>query len=305
MFSQPLLNLSRGAGPFSAATETPSPPYYGQFSSAPPQVQPDPRLVNYFFDDGVVGSGRIHPPRDLHGRLETDQLAVVFGEAKPARGLFAATAGSDRRVDPDEWQRAKAAGDGFLRGSEHWDEAMCFDRNGDGRLFFDEAWRYLEARRAMLVRRFDADGDGALKDAERHLANDYLQADLFALAAGQRSQPVKPAQPLGILNALLLTALLVAFYRIRKREGQVFALLLILYPITRFALESVRADNQHNLLRGILTHNQYTSLALMTIGMIMWGRLRLLAPSAGPTWAERPAEPVPPAGGKARNARKR
>ena len=93
------------------------------------------------------------------------------------------------------------------------------------------------------------------------------------IAEAARSRPVYPAQVLGIANALLITALLVAFFRIRRREGQVFALMLILYPISRFLLEMIRHDNPHDLLRGVLTHNQYTSLAAVAAGIILWGAL--------------------------------
>jgi len=107
------------------------------------------------------------------------------------------------------------------------------------------------------------------------------------IAAGARSHPVKPAQLLGMMNALVLAAILVAFGRLRTREGQVFALLLILHPITRFLLESIRADNSHNVARGILTHNQYTSIFLAAIGIVFWLALYKLPASGGPTLAQR------------------
>jgi len=109
----------------------------------------------------------------------------------------------------------------------------------------------------------------------------------IAAAEASFSAPVKPAQPLGIINALLLAGLLTAFYRLRKREGQVFAMLLVLYPITRFMLEMIRDDNAHNLRNAVLTHNQYTSLAMMVAGLIMWVVLYKLPASAGPSLARR------------------
>jgi len=115
-------------------------------------------------------------------------------------------------------------------------------------------------------------------------------AGQVVLAEASWSRPVKPAQALGLINALVLAALLMGFYRLRTSEGQVFALLLVLYPITRFVLEAIRDTGAHDLSRGLLTHNQYTSVAMMASGVIMYLVLRWLPASAGPTWAQRLAE---------------
>ena len=117
-----------------------------------------------------------------------------------------------------------------------------------------------------------------------------------ALAEATWSLPVKPAQPLGIVNALLLAGVLSVFYRMRRREGQVFALMLILYPVTRFLLESIRADNDHNILELILTHNQVTSLLMFLAGIGLLVLIRRFPASAGPVLAERLAA----AGGRRR-----
>ena len=63
---------------------------------------------------------------------------------------------------------------------------------------------------------------------------------------------------------------------LRKRDGEVFALMLVLYPITRFLLEMMRSHGEHGLGRSILTHNQYTSLAVVVTGIIFWCILRKL-----------------------------
>ncbi|MDP6637312.1 MAG: prolipoprotein diacylglyceryl transferase [Phycisphaerae bacterium] len=104
------------------------------------------------------------------------------------------------------------------------------------------------------------------------------------VASASLSLPIRPAQALGFFNALLLAALLCAFFRHRRREGQVFAVLLIVYPITRFLLEGIRIDTA---LHYGMTHNQYTSLATVAAGIFMLFVISKLPPSAGPTWAER------------------
>ena len=279
MFSRPLIKLNGTPGPFSDGADGPSPLYGDQLSRG--VVNPDERLVN------LLSPAVLHPPRYLHGRLGTGQLATMLGNEESARKAFYHLAGPDGLLSENEFIQAVRNGNNFLRGSEHWDEARSFDTNRDDKLSFDDSWRYLQFRRDWLVGKFDADADGKLNPAERQLADSYLQEDLYALAGNEWSQPVRPAQPLGLINALLLAALLMGFYRLRRREGQVFALMLVLYPITRFVLESIRADNPHDLLHGILTHNQHTSLIMLAGGIGLFVLLGFLKPSAGPLWAER------------------
>ncbi len=125
--------------------------------------------------------------------------------------------------------------------------------------------------------------------------------DQIAVAESTWSRPVKPAQLLGIINALLLAAMLTLFYRVRRREGQVFALLVIMYPITRFMLEMIRDDNPHNLSSGILTHNQYTSILTVAAGIVFWTVLYRLPASAG---AGKPAHPAAVAVGARKQKKK-
>jgi phosphatidylglycerol:prolipoprotein diacylglycerol transferase len=114
-----------------------------------------------------------------------------------------------------------------------------------------------------------------------------MTADQMQIAEQEYSNPVKPSQALGIANALILACLLAMFFRLRSREGQVFALLAIMYPITRFIEELIRDDNAHDLLRGVLTHNQYTSVGLFAVGIAMMFILRLVPACAGAGMAER------------------
>ncbi len=118
---------------------------------------------------------------------------------------------------------------------------------------------------------------------------DELTDEQAAEAVHLHTLPLQPAQPLGIINALLIAGLLMWFSRIRRREGQVFLLMLILYPITRFVLEVIRGDNPHDLLAGQLTHNQYVSIIIVMLALIAWYALRRLPASAGPAWAGRVA----------------
>ena len=125
-------------------------------------------------------------------------------------------------------------------------------------------------------------------------------------AQALRSPPLQPAQAYASVNAFLLAGLLLAFSRLRRREGQTFALLLVLYPVTRFVLESIRGDNPHDLLHLTLTHNQYTSMGLVSLGVGMWVVLRWMPASAGRFWRERAAGVAAGAGavGKTRKGKR-
>lgn len=135
--------------------------------------------------------------------------------------------------------------------------------------------------------------DGEVQRNERGEAIVKMPAELTAEQARQaahlRSLPLQPAQVFGVVNGLLIAGVLLFASRLRSREGQVFALMLILYPITRFVLECIRGDNTHNVFKLELTHNQYTSIGMITAGLLMVFVLRWLPAGAGPGYLERVA----------------
>ncbi|MCG8584518.1 MAG: prolipoprotein diacylglyceryl transferase, partial [Pirellulales bacterium] len=57
-----------------------------------------------------------------------------------------------------------------------------------------------------------------------------------------RSRAVHPTQVYSSINAALICLLMLAVYPYRMRDGQVIALMLTIYPITRFLLEIIRTD---------------------------------------------------------------
>jgi prolipoprotein diacylglyceryltransferase len=273
MYSRPLLKLDSSPGPFSAAVQSPSPVFSHQWQKGllgPRNV--DERLVN-------MATGQPLSPAGLHGALARGQLDVVLGAEANAEAEFALLRGGQSRVNASRWAHGLSRGDAFLRGSEPWEEAAMFAESPRG-LDFAEAWDYQRQRKALLLRRFDEDGSGSLDASEQAKADAWLRADLFAMAAGAKSLPVKPAQAIAMANALVLAAILWAFYGLRWREGQVFALLLTLYPLTRIVEEAIRDDNAHNFARMVFTHNQVVSMFIMLAGAFLWLALRRL-----PAWA--------------------
>lgn len=81
------------------------------------------------------------------------------------------------------------------------------------------------------------------------------------------SLPVHPKQLYLAAEGLALFALLSVFFP-RRRDGEVMALLMVAYPITRFATEFFRGDASG--WYGGFTISQYISLGLTALGLIAW-----------------------------------
>ena len=84
-----------------------------------------------------------------------------------------------------------------------------------------------------------------------------------------RSLKVYPAQIYSSINGGLLCLLLWAYFPYRKRDGQVLALVFILYPISRFLLEWVRSD-ELGQLGTQLTISQFFSILTIMFGLGLW-----------------------------------
>lgn len=80
------------------------------------------------------------------------------------------------------------------------------------------------------------------------------------------TMPLHPTQLYSSINAFLLAWVTAAYFRHRRRTGDVFALGLILYPITRFTIEFLRGDEMGQFGTG-LTISQLVSLGIFTAGV--------------------------------------
>ena len=76
-----------------------------------------------------------------------------------------------------------------------------------------------------------------------------------------------------LMAAALLCALLWFYFPYRKYNGQVFALMLILYSITRFLLESIRTD-ESGIWNTPLTISQWISVIAAIVGILMFLLIR-------------------------------
>ena len=103
--------------------------------------------------------------------------------------------------------------------------------------WFDYADTYLASHGAMLA--------GA--------ADGPYGAVMGSLVATWRPPPIHPAQVYAIVNALLLFAVLHVMFRHKRRHGQVILVFALLYGISRFLMEFLRADEASTYLLGLPT----------------------------------------------------
>jgi phosphatidylglycerol---prolipoprotein diacylglyceryl transferase len=94
----------------------------------------------------------------------------------------------------------------------------------------------------------------------------------------QRSRAVHPTQVYSAVNALLLLAVLWCYYPLRCWDGAVFAVLMTLYPISRFLIEQIRTDEPGRLGTD-LTIAQWVSIAVLLATLGLWAYLYRRSPS--------------------------
>ncbi len=111
-------------------------------------------------------------------------------------------------------------------------------------------------------------------------------ASLPAAALPSRSLPVHPTQLYSSINAALLAAFLWAYYPLRRRDGEVIALLLTIYPVARFLLEMIRVDESPIFGTG-LSISQNVSILILVGAAGLWAYL-LRQPRGVVDWSRQP-----------------
>jgi phosphatidylglycerol:prolipoprotein diacylglycerol transferase len=96
---------------------------------------------------------------------------------------------------------------------------------------------------------------------------DQMRAHLLPPAATY-SLPLHPTQLYSALDSLIICLLLLAFYPLRRRDGEVMGLLMIAYPITRFLIEYLR--NDEGVFFAGFTISQNVSILLLLGGLAYW-----------------------------------
>ena len=71
------------------------------------------------------------------------------------------------------------------------------------------------------------------------------------------------------IDAGLLALVLWFFYPFRRRDGEVFALLITVHPVSRFLLEMIRSDEDTQFNTG-LTIAQLMSIGICACGVALW-----------------------------------
>ena len=102
------------------------------------------------------------------------------------------------------------------------------------------------------------------------------------------SLPVHPTQLYSAITAALIGWVLWSYYPFRRRDGQVIALMLMIYPISRFMEEIIRTDEPAVFGTG-LSISQNISLAVFVAGIGVWFYLAKQPPHLA--WPENSAWP--------------
>ena len=83
--------------------------------------------------------------------------------------------------------------------------------------------------------------------------------------------PIYPSQILSSINAALICLFLWSYYPLRRRDGETTALLVSIYPVTRFVLEMIRTDEPGLLAIDLkVTISQAISLLLLAGVIGLW-----------------------------------
>ncbi len=82
------------------------------------------------------------------------------------------------------------------------------------------------------------------------------------------SLPLHPTQLYSAIDAFVLLLLLLAYYPLRRRDGEVLGVLMLAYPFTRFLIEYLR--NDEGVFFAGLTISQNISVGLFLGGVAYW-----------------------------------
>ena len=96
--------------------------------------------------------------------------------------------------------------------------------------------------------------------------------NLYSLPLGEtpkRSRPIHPTQIYSSISAFLFCLVLLAYTPFRTRDGQVFGLMITVYPIIRILLEMIRIDEIGQFGTG-LSISQIVSILLLASVCIYW-----------------------------------
>ena len=144
-------------------------------------------------------------------------------------------------------------------------------------------------RAGQVVERINGSGFESLAEARQRLVNGAGTYEIettggaiyrwLAPRGPERSVPVHPAQIYAAIDAGLLALLLWVYFPFRRRDGEVFALLVTLHPISRFILEIIRSD-EPTRFGTPLTISQLIGLGILALACVLWWYVERLPKSS-------------------------
>jgi phosphatidylglycerol---prolipoprotein diacylglyceryl transferase len=193
-----------------------------------------------------------------------------------------------------------------LRGLREFEEARAELLAAQAKGVGGDALQKLEQRAQALQKtanRLDAGlrplAWAQIMPSRRDPSRPITVSELNDLAGRYRSLPVHPVQAYDIINALLLSGLLVLILQRRTHHGVVLGWMLVLYPLSRYAVEVIRVDNPHDV--GGLTISQAFGLGVFLCGLVwLWVNYRVLPPRSPVLVPWVPPEATPPSAAPAR-----
>ena len=90
-----------------------------------------------------------------------------------------------------------------------------------------------------------------------------------AIEPPPRSLPVQPTQVYSSIDALLICGLLLFWWPHRRRDGELLAIMMTVYPVARFILEIIRTDESSVFGTG-LSISQNVSLLILLCAAALW-----------------------------------
>ena len=90
---------------------------------------------------------------------------------------------------------------------------------------------------------------------------------LVALAAKEHALGVHPTEVYSSITAFLIAALLLAYMPFNKSPGRVFALMLMVEPVTRFLIEAIRVEPA---VWGPLSFSMVLAIPQLLVGVGLW-----------------------------------
>ncbi len=105
-----------------------------------------------------------------------------------------------------------------------------------------------------------------------------------------RTLPIHPTQIYASITAFLIFFFLWVYYPFRTRDGEVFALLMTVYPVTRYLEEVIRVDEPAQFGTG-LSISQLISVGILVAVGALW--VYLARQRSGSVWPRRPEDETP------------